>query len=195
MEIRADGQLDYPDELLATFDLVVASLHVSRRQPRGRADPARPERDREPTRRRDRAPVGPDDRHARRPRPRLGHRLFRSRGANRHRPGDERLAPSAGPVGRAGAAGARRRLPPVDRLGCPPHARVLVPGLGHLPGAPGMGGAAPRAEHALACRPPRVARRQAGGVSAGAHWPLAARTSPGGAISASRRSRSWACRG
>jgi DNA polymerase (family 10) len=34
LEIRADGQLDYPDELLATFDLVVASLHVSRRQPR-----------------------------------------------------------------------------------------------------------------------------------------------------------------
>jgi DNA polymerase (family 10) len=34
LEIRADGQLDYPDKLLATFDLVVASLHVSRRQPR-----------------------------------------------------------------------------------------------------------------------------------------------------------------
>ena len=34
LEIRADGQLDYPDALLATFDLVVASLHVSRRQPR-----------------------------------------------------------------------------------------------------------------------------------------------------------------
>ena len=34
LEIRADGLLDYPDELLATFDLVVASLHVSRRQPR-----------------------------------------------------------------------------------------------------------------------------------------------------------------
>jgi DNA polymerase (family 10) len=34
LEIRADGQLDYPDRLLATFDLVVASLHVSRRQPR-----------------------------------------------------------------------------------------------------------------------------------------------------------------
>jgi DNA polymerase (family X) len=34
LEIRADGTLDYPDELLATFDLVVASLHVSRRQPR-----------------------------------------------------------------------------------------------------------------------------------------------------------------
>ncbi|HUQ43817.1 MAG TPA: DNA polymerase/3'-5' exonuclease PolX [Candidatus Limnocylindria bacterium] len=34
LEIRADGQLDYPDKLLAQFDLVVASLHVSRRQPR-----------------------------------------------------------------------------------------------------------------------------------------------------------------
>ena len=34
LEIRADGHLDYPDELLARFDLVVASLHVSRRQPR-----------------------------------------------------------------------------------------------------------------------------------------------------------------
>jgi len=34
LEIRADGQLDYSDELLARFDLVVASLHVSRRQPR-----------------------------------------------------------------------------------------------------------------------------------------------------------------
>ena len=34
LEIRADGQLDYTDELLATFDLVVASLHVGRRQTR-----------------------------------------------------------------------------------------------------------------------------------------------------------------
>ncbi|HET9680858.1 MAG TPA: PHP domain-containing protein, partial [Candidatus Limnocylindrales bacterium] len=34
LEIRADGQLDYPDELLASFDLVVASLHVARRQTR-----------------------------------------------------------------------------------------------------------------------------------------------------------------
>jgi DNA polymerase (family X) len=34
LEIRADGQLDYTDKLLATFDLVVASLHVSRRQSR-----------------------------------------------------------------------------------------------------------------------------------------------------------------
>ena len=34
LEIRADGQLDYTDELLATFDMVVASLHVARRQTR-----------------------------------------------------------------------------------------------------------------------------------------------------------------
>ena len=34
LEITADGRLDYPDELLAAFDVVVASLHVGRRQPR-----------------------------------------------------------------------------------------------------------------------------------------------------------------
>ena len=34
LEIRTDGRLDYEDPLLARFDLVVASLHVGRRQPR-----------------------------------------------------------------------------------------------------------------------------------------------------------------
>ena len=34
MEILADGSLDYPDEILAKFDLVIASLHTSLRQPR-----------------------------------------------------------------------------------------------------------------------------------------------------------------
>lgn len=34
MEIRADGSLDFPDEVLASLDFVVASLHVSLRQPR-----------------------------------------------------------------------------------------------------------------------------------------------------------------
>ena len=34
LEVRADGELDYEDDLLARFDLVVASVHVSRRQPR-----------------------------------------------------------------------------------------------------------------------------------------------------------------
>jgi DNA polymerase (family 10) len=36
LEIRADGSLDHPDELLAAFDIVVASLHVARTQPRER---------------------------------------------------------------------------------------------------------------------------------------------------------------
>ena len=34
VEIRADGSLDYSDEVLAQFDIVVASLHTSLRQPR-----------------------------------------------------------------------------------------------------------------------------------------------------------------
>jgi DNA polymerase (family 10) len=34
MEIRADGRLDFDDDLLASFDVVVASLHVARRQSR-----------------------------------------------------------------------------------------------------------------------------------------------------------------
>ena len=34
MEIKPDGRLDYDDKLLARYDVVVASLHVGRRQPR-----------------------------------------------------------------------------------------------------------------------------------------------------------------
>ncbi len=34
LEVRADGSLDYEDDLLARFDLVVASVHVARRQSR-----------------------------------------------------------------------------------------------------------------------------------------------------------------
>jgi DNA polymerase (family 10) len=34
LEIRPDGKLDYDDRLLARYDVVVASLHVGRRQPR-----------------------------------------------------------------------------------------------------------------------------------------------------------------
>ncbi|HET9347217.1 MAG TPA: DNA polymerase/3'-5' exonuclease PolX [Candidatus Limnocylindrales bacterium] len=34
LEVRADGALDFPDDLLARFDVVVASVHVSRRQPK-----------------------------------------------------------------------------------------------------------------------------------------------------------------
>ena len=34
VEIRADGQLDFDDAVLASLDIVVASLHTSLRQPR-----------------------------------------------------------------------------------------------------------------------------------------------------------------
>jgi len=34
MEIKADGTLDFPDDILAQLDFVIASLHVSLRQPR-----------------------------------------------------------------------------------------------------------------------------------------------------------------
>jgi DNA polymerase (family 10) len=34
MDIRSDGTLDFPDEVLAKLDFVVASLHTSLRQPR-----------------------------------------------------------------------------------------------------------------------------------------------------------------
>ena len=34
VEIHADGGMDYPDEVLAELDIVIASLHVSLRQPR-----------------------------------------------------------------------------------------------------------------------------------------------------------------
>jgi DNA polymerase (family X) len=37
VEIRADGSLDYPDDILAQLDIVIASLHVSLRQPRHQA--------------------------------------------------------------------------------------------------------------------------------------------------------------
>jgi DNA polymerase (family 10) len=37
VEIKADGSLDYPDEFLATLDLVLASMHTSLRQPREKA--------------------------------------------------------------------------------------------------------------------------------------------------------------
>jgi DNA polymerase (family 10) len=37
VEIKADGTLDYPDDFLASLDLVLASMHTSLRQPREKA--------------------------------------------------------------------------------------------------------------------------------------------------------------
>ena len=62
LEIRADGQLDFEDDLLARFDLVVASR--PRRSPpdAGGADPADAQRHPQPARRRHRPSVRPQDR-------------------------------------------------------------------------------------------------------------------------------------
>ncbi|PJF33618.1 MAG: hypothetical protein CUN49_18155, partial [Candidatus Thermofonsia Clade 1 bacterium] len=40
LEIRADGTLDYPDEVLAALDVVVASLHTGLRQDRATITPS-----------------------------------------------------------------------------------------------------------------------------------------------------------
>ena len=125
------------------FDLVVASLHVVAAPAAGRADPADAQRHPQPARRRHRPPVRPDDRHARRPRPRLGPGLRRGR-AHRHGARDERLAASARPRGRACPPRRRRRLRAVDRLGRAPDRRVRLPPLGHQPGAAGLGRARER---------------------------------------------------
>jgi DNA polymerase (family 10) len=58
LEIRVDGQLDYPDELLARYDVVVASLHVA-------ADGPLPHGTPEPPRRHHRPPIRPQAGHAR----------------------------------------------------------------------------------------------------------------------------------
>ena len=54
LEVRADGNLDYDDDLLARFDLVVASVHVAPPPAARRADPADAQRDPQPARRRHR---------------------------------------------------------------------------------------------------------------------------------------------
>ena len=76
----------------------------------GRADPAHAQRHPQPARRRHRPSVGPEDRRARRPRPRLGRDLHGG-GPDRDRARDERLAAAPRPRGRAGAPGGRSRLP------------------------------------------------------------------------------------
>ena len=92
------------------FDLVVASLHVGRRQPRDQLDGTGAGRDRQPACRRHRPSRRSDDPGPRRPRPRLGRRLRGCR-AQRDRPRDERLAAPAGSVGRASPASGGRGLP------------------------------------------------------------------------------------
>ena len=92
------------------FDLVVASVHVSRRQPRAELTRRTLNAIRSPHVDVIAHPSGPDDRHARRPRPRLGRGLRRGR-ADRDRARDERLAAAARPRRRARPPRGRGRLP------------------------------------------------------------------------------------
>ena len=77
LEVRADGALDYEDDLLARFDLVVASVHVARRQTRAELTQRTLNAIRSPHVDVIAHPSGPQDRRARRPRSRLGRRSTR----------------------------------------------------------------------------------------------------------------------
>ena len=58
MDIKADGSLDYPDEVLAQLDFVIASLHSGLSQKREQVDGAPAQSDPQPLRPHDRASVG-----------------------------------------------------------------------------------------------------------------------------------------
>ena len=147
LEIRADGALDYEDDLLASYDLVVASLHVSRRQSRA-----------ELTRRTLNAIRSPHVDVIAHPAGRmLGGRddldldwdqVYTEAGAHRHGPRDQRVAAPTGPRGRTRPARGRRGLRRLDRLGRPQDERARLRSLGDQPGAPGMGQRRGRAQHA-----------------------------------------------
>ena len=130
MEIRVDGRLDYDDALLARFDVVVASLHVGRRQPRaqlmaryetalrnphvdiiahpsGRKIDLRPDLDLD------------------------WDRFYAPGGRDRHAARGQRLGRAARPRRSPGACSARRRMPVHHRLRRPLHVRVGQRHLGH----------------------------------------------------------------
>ena len=140
LEIRADGLLDYDDDLLARFDLVVASVHVARRQPRAELTA--------------RTLTGIRSPHV----DVIAHPSGRKIGvrddldldwdtvfAEAARTGTALEMNGSPPRLDLAVERARRAvgdgLPAVDRLGCPPHAGARLRELGHQPGAPGVGGA------------------------------------------------------
>ena len=149
LEVRADGTLDYEDDLLARFDLVVASVHVARRQTREELTRRTLNAIRSPHVDVIAHPSGRMIQRARRPRPRLG-RGLRGRRGHRHRARDQRVAAPAGPRAGARAPGGRGGLPARDRLRRAPDRGARLPALGRGPGAAGVGRAAPRAERAAA---------------------------------------------
>ena len=146
------GRSTFPDDLLAAFDVVVASVHVSP-PAEGGADAADAERDQQPPRRHRRPPVGADDPDPGRSRPRLGGGL-RRRGRDRHRPGDERLAASPRPFGRARPTRRRGRLHILTVDSDAHYIRELeYVRWGHLAGSPGWVEPAERPQHAIARGP------------------------------------------
>ncbi len=161
LEVRADGNLDYDDDLLVP---VRPRGRVGPRGPTpaaGRAHAAHAQRDPQPARGRHRPPLGPDDPDPRRPRPRLGRRVRGGR-RDRHRARDQRLAAPPRPRRRARAPRGLDGLPPHDRLRRPPDRGARVRALGRRPGAPGVGGAGERAQHPPARGPARLGRGKAG---------------------------------
>ena len=160
LEVRADATLDYEDDLLARFDLVVASVHVARKQPREQL-----------TRRTLSAIRSPHVDVIAHPAGRMiqsrddldldWDAVFEAAAATgtalEINGSPHRLDLAAG----AGAAGRGDGLHPGDRLRRPPDRGAGLRALGRGPGAPGVGRAPPRAQHAVAGRAARLGRGEA----------------------------------
>ena len=138
LEVRADGELDYEDDLLARFDLVVASVHVARRQPRA-----------ELTRRTLNAIRSPHVDVIAHPAGRMIQRrddldldwdaVFEAAADHRHGPRDQRVPAPARPGAGTGAPGGRSRLCPVHRLRRAPDRGAGLRALGRGPGPACLG--------------------------------------------------------
>ena len=116
MEIRADGSLDYPDELLAVFDLVVAIGPYRANAAVRAADRPHAGGDREPARGRDRAsdrahrqPARPDAAGLASPLCRCRAHRYPSRDERQPAPGPGRRAGPRGGAGRRAADAGQRR--------------------------------------------------------------------------------------
>jgi DNA polymerase (family X) len=111
MEIKADGSLDFPDEVLAELDFVIASLHTGLSQPREQVTQRSAERAAQSPRRHDR----PSDRPAA-ARP-AGRRFGHGRGAGNgrcqpHHPRNQCQPPTPGSARQPRAPRHRIRHPP-----------------------------------------------------------------------------------